>query len=295
MGNFILNKRRIILGAIVFLLFNCSIALGVDKVISFGQDLNTSQKDAMARYFQYVDAKNIDVPVVYVSNAEERRYLKGIVPSNVIGRRAISSAMVELLGPGQGIHVTSENITWVTDEMFANALITAKIKDAEIKAGAPFPVSGTAALTGIFKAFEKATGEKIDETAKKVANEELVRMGQLGEAIGDKEKAATLIMKVKEEIVKNNITDPKEQEKVVKSVADNLNIQLTDSQIKQIVNLMQKISGLNLNINDIRSQLTSITEKLNQLVNRGEEVKGILQRIIDALTEFVNKVLSFFK
>lgn len=288
-------KSRIILGTILFLMLNCSVALGVDKVVSFGKDLNDSQKDIMARYFQYVDAKNIDVPVVYVSNAEERKYLKGIVPPSVIGKRAISSAMVELLGPGKGIHVTSQNITWVTDEMFSNALITAKIKDAEIKAGAPFPVSGTAALTGIFKAFEKATGQKIDETAKKVANEELVRMGQLGDAIGDKDKAATLILKVKEEIIKNNITDPKEQEKVIKNVADSLNIQLTDAQIQEIVKLMQKIGQLNLNINDIRSQLTSITEKLDQLVNKGEEVKGLLERIIDAIMGFFNRVLSYFK
>lgn len=290
-----IHKKLLVLGTVFMMLFSYSLALGADKVVSFGQDLNMSQRDAMARYFQFVDAKSIDVPVVYVSNAEERRYLKGIVPSNVIGSRAISSAMVQLLGPGQGIHVATENITWVTDEMFANALTTAKIKDAEIKAGAPFPVSGTAALTGMFKAFEKATGQKIDETAKKVANEELVKMGQLGDAIGDKQKAATLIMKVKEEIVKNNVTDPAKQGEIVKSVANDLNIQLTDQQIQQIVDLMQRISHLNLNINDIRSQLTSISEKLNQLVNRSEEVKGLLQRIIDALTGFIDRVLSFFK
>ena len=53
-----------------------------------------------------------------------------------------------------------KNINWVTDAMYTNALITAGVKDAEIQITAPFKVSGTAALTGLMKAYETASINK---------------------------------------------------------------------------------------------------------------------------------------
>ena len=132
----------------------------------------------------------------------------GFVPPEVIGDRAISSASVEILSPGSGIQVETKNITWVTSAMYTNALVTARVKDARVIAAAPYPVSGTAALTGILKGFEEATGRKLDEQAKRIANEELVRMGDLGQELGSKEKAAQLIMGIKEEVIRNNVTNP---------------------------------------------------------------------------------------
>ncbi len=77
-----------------------------------------------------------------------------------MGTRAISSVYVEKLPEGEGITVESKNITWVTNDMYRNAIVTAGIKDAKIIVAAPFEVSGTAALTGVMKAFEDLTGEK---------------------------------------------------------------------------------------------------------------------------------------
>ncbi len=51
--------------------------------------------------------------------------------------------------------------------MYANALVTAGVENAEVDITAPFNVSGTAALTGVMKAFEKATGKQISTEAKK--------------------------------------------------------------------------------------------------------------------------------
>ena len=60
-----------------------------------------------------------------------------------------------------------KNINWVTDAMYTNALITAGVKDAEIQITAPFKVSGTAALTGLMKAYETASNKQIPEEVKK--------------------------------------------------------------------------------------------------------------------------------
>ncbi|MGQ3339185.1 DUF1002 domain-containing protein, partial [Staphylococcus aureus] len=76
-----------------------------------------------------------------------------------IGTKAISSASITLGEKDSGLNITTNNINWVTDEMYTNALITAGVKDAKIYITAPFEVSGTAALTGILKAYEVQSGE----------------------------------------------------------------------------------------------------------------------------------------
>ena len=47
--------------------------------------------------------------------------------------------------------------------MYKNALATAGVTDANIIVAGPFQLSGTAALVGIFKAYEEMTGDNLDE------------------------------------------------------------------------------------------------------------------------------------
>ena len=116
-----------------------------------GADLDESQVAAVYNVF---GVKKGDVIQLSVTNAEEREYLEGYVDESIIGTRSISCVYVELLGEGSGMDVTTSNITWCTAEMYISALATAGITDARIVVAAPFEVSGTAALTGIYKAYE---------------------------------------------------------------------------------------------------------------------------------------------
>lgn len=264
------------------------------RVISYGADLTDQQKEKVYGIFGLEEADKQNIAVTEVSNREERKYLEGLVESEVIGEKAISCAYVELLGNGEGITVQTHNITWVTPEMYASALITAQVKDAKVIAAAPFPVSGTAALTGIFKAFEAATGENLDKEAKDVANEEMVRTGEIGKSIDNNQKAADLIIRIKEEIIKRNLSDPEEIRQVIINISNELNITLTEEQIEQLISLMQKIQGLNLNVSEINNQLKDMRSKLDDLAIQGEGIKGFLQRIIDFLTQIVNSIKSLF-
>lgn len=253
-------------------------------VVSFGADLNETQRQQMLELFQ---VKEDDVMILTVTNDEERAYLEGLVPRQQIGSRAISCAYVKLAPKGSGINVKTHNITWVTKEMYANAMVTAGIEDAEVIAAAPFKVSGTAALTGIMKAFEKATGKKLDKEAKKAANEELVLTGDLGEEIG-KDKAAKLIQDVKEQVVKQKIKSPEDIRNVIKKIASDLDIELTEEQIDKIMNLMKRISRLDLDINKISQQLDKISVTLDDVKKTVEENKGLIQKILDTINQFLS-------
>ncbi|HEX3032419.1 MAG TPA: DUF1002 domain-containing protein [Bacillota bacterium] len=262
------------------------------QVVTFGADLNEGQRVTLLGVFGLNANSAANIRQLVITNQEERHYLKGLVPDQVIGSKAISSVFVELLPAGQGINAQVHNITWVTPAMYSNALVTAGVKDARVIAAAPFQVSGTAALTGIFKAFEAASGTKLSEERKQAANEELVRTGELGQQLQNKDKAAQLIMLIKERVLQEKLNDPEKIRTVVINVAAQLNINLTPEQINSIVDLMVRLSKTNININDLRTQLAGIEQKLNTILAKQKEATGLLESIWTALVNFVNQVMA---
>lgn len=257
-------------------------------VVTLAKNLDEAQRKQILDLFNVSEET---VKIIEVTNEEERKYLEGIAPEEQIGKITISSAYVEVLGEGSGIDVETYNISWVTKEMYRNALVTAGVKDAKVIAAAPFSVSGTGALTGILKAFEQASGKKISEEQKKTANEEVIKTGELGEQIG-KEKATELVKSVKEKVVEKGAKSPEDIKKIIIDIAGRLDINLNAEQIDSISKLMEKINKLNLNTEEIKSQLKGIGEKLDQTLKDNEQVKSLLQRILEAIKNFFNSLLS---
>lgn len=284
------NKTLRIISIILSFIFIFASFVYADSntVVTLGKDLDKAQKEQMLEIFK-VDEK--DITIIEVNNQEERKYLEGVATENQLGKLTISSAYVELLEEGSGIDVETYNISWVTKEMYANALVTAGVTNAKVVAAAPFPVSGTGALTGILKAFEQASGQKIDEEQKKVANEEVVRVGELGEEVGQ-DKASELVKKVKEEIIDKGVKDPEEIKRIILEIAGGLDINLNIDQIQKISGLMEKITKLDLNTETIKEQLKDIGSKLEDTLKNSEEVKSLLQRILDAIKNFFNSIFK---
>lgn len=256
-------------------------------VVSLGKNLSQEQRREMLSLFGVDESAKI----IEVTNEEEREYLGEHIDEKLLGTRAISSVYVEKLPEGEGITVDSRNITWVTNDMYRNAVITAGIKDAKIMVASPFQVSGTAALTGVIKAFEDITGEEITEIEKKVASEEIAKTATLGSEIGQ-EEAEELVSSIKMYIVKNNIKSKGSIKKVVEEIAEDLGIELTKEQMDQIVSLMRGISKLNLDIDQIKGQLQDISGKIDKITEQNIEIRSLIERILDAITNFFNKLFG---
>ncbi|NLW21786.1 MAG: DUF1002 domain-containing protein [Tissierellia bacterium] len=283
-------KRRVLPILLAILIISTVVfadSVSGDRVVVLGKNLTEEQRRQMLNYF------NVDegVEIIEVTNEEEREYLGKYIDEKYLGTRAISSVFLEKLPEGEGITVESNNITWVTDDMYRNACVTAGIKDARIIVSSPFEVSGTAALTGIIKAFENITGQEISEEEKEVASEEIAKTALLGNEIGQ-EKAQELINNVKIYIIDNNIKDKASIKKVVEKIAKDLGIELTKEQIEQIVSLMRGISQLNLDIDEIKSQLKDIAGKIDRIAEQNIEIRSLLQQILDAIINFFRRIFG---
>lgn len=252
------------------------------EVISLGANLNASQKREILNYFG-VDENNPNI--TYTNNQQERKYLGGIVPERQLGHVTMSSSYVVPTSDG-GINVKTNNITWVTSSMIASTLATAGIENANVVAAAPFPVSGTGALTGIIIGFEKSSGEKLPEQRKKLANQELVTTGNLAEEVGQ-DKASGIINDAKRDVIKKKITDPEEIQKVIENVTNKYNVNLSTGDINVVVNLLQNIGAQNFNYRDMKDTLDNIS------ANVGYNLKAAGENVdLDGL---LNKAKSFVK
>lgn len=237
----------IICATLVFGSINFSFA-DSSKVVTLGADLTASQKQQMLNYF---GVKENEAVVLEVNNAEERKYLQGVATETQLGKKTFSCSYVEPLTKGNGINVKTANLTWVTSSMIATTLSTAGLEDANVVVASLFPVSGTGGLTGVMKAFEDATGEKLEEEKKEIASEELVTTGDLAEDIGS-DKATGIINDIKTEIIKNDTKDTIQIAETIINVTNNYNVTLTQDQQKQIESLMVKIAAQDYDYNKIK-------------------------------------------
>lgn len=255
-----------------------------DVIVSLGENLTEQQKNEMLTELEVPE----NAQMITVSNKEEHDYLGEFIPKSQIGSRAISSASITMGAKDSGLEVQTNHITWVTDEMYINALNTAGVKDAAIRISAPFDVSGTAALTGIMKAYEATTNKEIPEEIKKMANEEMVKTAQLGDSIGA-DNAAALMGKVKDEIAKNEPKTEADLRALIEQVAAELGITLTSSELDALVDFFNQLKGMDIDWNQVKEQFKEISTFLQT-----EEGQSFLQKLQDLLNRTLDEIRVLF-
>lgn len=258
-----------------------------DVIVTLGANLTPSQRQAMLNEMD-VDSNNAQI--VTVSNSEEHKYLDDYLSQAQIGSRAISSSKITIGQKGSGLTGSTHNITYVSKDMYLNALATAGVKDADVYVTAPFPVSGTAALTGLIKAYEVKTGKVIPEDKKQVANEEVVTTAELGNQkdVG-KEKAAELVTAIKDNLAKSNPQSRADVEQIVNNSAKQVGVTLSDADIQKLVDLFDKMRTMHINWDQVGSQMQQLKDKVNQLAN-SDQTKGFFSEVLSAISHFFSSI-----
>lgn len=249
-----------------------------------GADLTQSQIDEVYKTFGIARG---DVKELTVTNAEERDYLEGIVSESVIGTRSISCIYIKVLAAGSGLTVRSSNISWCTNEMYQAAMLTAGITDAEVTVTAPFAVSGTAALTGVYKAYEDITGKTLEMQNKETAAEELVITAELADAT-DSAAALSIINELKlilDEI--SGMTDEQLHDEIVR-IAASYGYTLTEEEIARIISLCRSMQGLS--VDELQSRISSFQDTVEKLSGAVESVSGFGAKV----AAFFNSIAEFF-
>lgn len=260
-----------------------------DIIVTLGEDLTDSQKQDL---LEEMDVPK-DVETVTVTNEEEHQYLGEYISKAQIGSKAISSTKITIGEKDSGLNVETNNINWVTKEMYANALTTAGVTDADIYVTAPFEVSGTAALTGILKAYEVKADVEIPEEKKQVANEEMVKTVKLGDRVGA-DKATELMTKIKQELAENPVETEEDLRALIQRVAEDVGITLTEEELNGLVSLFNKMKDLNIDWDQVKNNLENVRNNLSEFLNK-EETQGFIRTILDFLIQLIEALKNLFK
>ena len=269
-------------------------SIEVKPYIAFGADLNESQKAKVLEQFGLTEEELADYETVEVTNDEEHKYLDSYLDKSVIGTRALSSVKIEEGDAGSGIAVEANNISFCTEEMYTNALVTAGISDARVTVAAPFEISGTAALVGAMKAYGTMTGEEIDADSADAATNELVLTGELGESLG-KDKASEFVALLKDKVVSGELSTEEEILDAIAEAEKELGVDLEEGLKNRLVSLMQKIGDLDLDLDTLKDQAQGIYDKLKDLDIDLSGAEGILEKIGAFFQKLIEAIVDFFK
>lgn len=259
--------------------------------LALGADLSPEQR-AVVLALMGVDANKLDeYDVLYVNNAEEHQYLDSYIDKSKIGTRSLSSIVIVERKDGNGINISTNNISYCTVGMYKNALATAGIQDADIIVAAPTAISGTAALVGIFKAYKEMTGDEIDEESIDTALHELVLTGNIESSNGaDSDEVEALFAYVKQAVVEHDMSDEGEIREAIAEGCEKFNVVLTEEEKDQIVELMLKISELDLDVDSLLNAAQSIYDSFKN----GGDIGGFFSRIGKWFGGLFEKFLSIF-
>jgi len=263
----------------------------VDSRVVLGADLNEEQIKSVYNMFSINQGSATELKI---TNAEEREYLEGFVDSAIIGTRSISCVYVELRGEGEGMSITTSNINWCSPEMYISALATAGITDARIEVAAPVEVSGTAALTGIYKAYEDMTGQKLDNIAKLVSTQELTITGELAAQIGsiDSTSIVNELKLMLDETAKMSDEEIKSQ---IIYIASQYDVTLTEGQIQQLIDLCRSLEKLDGDA--LKARVEEVQQTLTKLANAKTKVVGFVdnvKKVVTSIAEFFERIKGIF-
>ncbi|MEG1632657.1 MAG: DUF1002 domain-containing protein [Oscillospiraceae bacterium] len=230
-----------------------------------------------------------------VTNADERKYLQGSVDEALLGTHSISCVYIETLEAGKGLDVTTSNINWCKPEMYVGALATAGVTDAKVIVAAPFEVSGTAALTGVYMAYEDITGEKLDETAKLISTQELSVTAELADEIGSYD-SVEIVNELKLILDETKILTDAELKAKILEIGKEYNVTLKDAQLDKLVGLCRQLEKLNSDA--LKEKVESVKQTIENMAEAKTKVTGFfasVKEVVSSIGEFFQRIFAGFK
>lgn len=267
-----------------------------ERYIAFGADLTAKERATVLQEFGITEDDVADYKTIEITNQEEHDYLGDYIDASVIGTRALSSVMIVKTEKDSGIQVSTKNIGYCTSGMYCNALVTAGLTDASVTVVGPFNISGTSALVGAMKAYATMTGKDISESTMDTATDELVTTADLGESLGNKEQAAELIAAVKQKVFSEGMTSATDIRDAIESSAKALDLDISEEDVESIVDMMEKVSKEDIDVDAITEQAKGIYDKLKDKGIDFSEVdtSGLLDKVGDFFAGIFEAIADFF-
>ncbi|MFE8701483.1 DUF1002 domain-containing protein [Cytobacillus sp. FJAT-54145] len=258
-------------------------------IVVYGDALSEAQQEETRKLLEVKDRTK--VTEITVTGEDLVYYIDGDKNSNMY-----SSAKITRTDEAQGVEiniVTPDNITEVTSDMYANALLTAGVTDAIVDVASPVKVSGHSALVGIYKAYDEGEGSELSKERTEVANEELGLATDLAKKI-DEEKVSELLTEIKKQIAEQSPQTQEEMIQIIDEQLKALEIQLSDEDRQLLIDLFEKMRDLNINFDNVKSQLEDLSKDIQKRIEETIGDPGFMQAVADFFRNLIESIKSIF-
>lgn len=252
--------RRVLVGllarvgvcvAVLLLLLPVARAQQGAKIVVLGADLREDQRAALLGRF---GVDQMQTRIETITTAETQQVMQNIIPMNQ-GYTAVSSSLLECTGAGSGLRVVAENLTRVTAGMYASALVTAGVSDANVIIAAPqdAPAEGMTALAGLFKGLNSGIcgSDTLDPRREALAYRQLAVTADLANALGGQSpdnitRASDFILRCEQILIREK-NNPDAAYPIVDGVQNDTGIVLSGEQRQRVAEMLAEQGLANIN------------------------------------------------
>lgn len=128
---------------------------------------------------------------------------------------------------------------------------------------------------------DQATDAAVDQAV------ELLEQSGVGDFLSDPDNVVDVIVSVKDSIGQADVSD-EELSSAIDTAAQAAGFTLSDSERSTLVSLYNKFKNIDINEEELRTQVNKVYDKLESLGITKEDVKGIFGKLIDLVKSILN-------
>ena len=128
---------------------------------------------------------------------------------------------------------------------------------------------------------DQTTDEIVDQAA------ELLEQSGVDDLLADPDKVVDIIVSAKETLGTVDVTD-EQISSALDAVAGELGVTLSDSDKTTLIKLYNKFKDMDLDEDELRTQVRKVYDKLESLGITKEDVKGILGKLLELVKGILN-------
>lgn len=220
-----------------------SAAAAGETYATYGADTTPAERDAIARLAGLTAPASTDT----VATAEIVDAVQGSgLPASPTDY-SIASAIVTCLNPGEGLTVSTQNITRLTAPVYAGALLAAGVQDGRVVIAAPpdRPVPGETALVGVLRGFPQCQGGRpLDPARVDLAYKQIAWILALTSPNGNLEQSSNVLLKAEAPIVAGQATDSAAVSNVLDAAAASESVTVDPSMRSALVDFLRAFEHL---------------------------------------------------
>jgi uncharacterized protein YpuA (DUF1002 family) len=110
----------------------------------------------------------------------------------------------------------------------------------------------------------------------------------------DQDKVSELLTEIKKEIAEQNPATKEELAALIDEKLKTLEISLSPEDRQLLLDLFEKMRDLNINFDNVKSQLENLTQDIQQRIEEAVGDKNFLQQVADFFKQLIESIKSIF-